>query len=47
MGTVTLSEANRRPEGRRGLSAFDRLAIVGGTINLLVVATIVGWWLFG
>ncbi len=47
MDTVTLNEENRRPSGRRSLSAFDWLAIVGGTINMLVVATIVGWWLLG
>ena len=33
-------------ELRQRLTLFDGMAIVGGVINLLVVTTIVGYWIF-
>ncbi|MFZ2653079.1 MAG: hypothetical protein WA210_23600 [Burkholderiaceae bacterium] len=38
--------ASLKPESRVRFSGFDRFVLAGAAVNLLVVAYLVGYWLF-
>jgi len=49
MGVATTNK-DRNPDGlntrgARRLDPFDYLVLLGGVINLIVVSTIIGYWL--